>query len=54
MVTYWVDHSPSQEVFPKMTLSKSFNEYGVDGVCLLVMRFLDIQGLILSHLWVPL
>jgi hypothetical protein len=31
MVPYWVDQSPSQGVFPKKTLSKSCNEYEVDG-----------------------
>jgi hypothetical protein len=31
MVTYWVDHSPSQGVFPKRTLSKPCKEYEVDG-----------------------
>jgi hypothetical protein len=54
MVTYWVDHSLSQGVFPKWTLSKSCSECEVDGVRLPGMGFHDIQGLILSHLWVPL
>jgi hypothetical protein len=31
MVTYWVDHSPSQGVFPKRTLSMSCKEYEVNG-----------------------
>jgi hypothetical protein len=31
MVTYWVDHSPSQGVFPKKTLSNSCKEHEVDG-----------------------
>jgi hypothetical protein len=31
MVPYWVDQSPSQEVFPKKTYSDSCNEYDVDG-----------------------
>jgi hypothetical protein len=31
MVTYWVDHSKIQGVFPKWTLSKSCKEYEVDG-----------------------
>jgi hypothetical protein len=31
MVTYWVDHLPSQGVFPKRTLSKSCKEDEVDG-----------------------
>ena len=31
MVPYWVDQSPSQGMFPKKILSKSCNEYEVDG-----------------------
>jgi hypothetical protein len=31
MVTYWVDHSPSQGVFPRRTLFKPRKEYEVDG-----------------------
>jgi hypothetical protein len=54
MVPYWVDQSPSQGVFPKKTLSKSCKNLRWMGVVLLGMGFLDIQGLILSHLWVPL
>jgi len=32
MVTYWVDHSLSQGVFPNRTLSKPCKEYDMDGV----------------------
>ena len=46
-VTYWVKHSLSQGVFFGWTLSKSYGEYEVHGVH-------DIQGFVLSHLWVPL
>jgi hypothetical protein len=31
MVPYFLDQSPSQGVYPKNTLSKSCNEYEVDG-----------------------
>jgi hypothetical protein len=31
MVPYWVDQSQSQGMFPKKTLSKSCNEYDLDG-----------------------
>jgi hypothetical protein len=53
-VTYRVSHSSSQGVFPKWTLSKSFKEDGVDGGDTFGHEVHDIQGFILSHLWVPL
>jgi hypothetical protein len=31
MLLYWVDQSPSQEMFPKNTLSISCDKYEVDG-----------------------
>jgi hypothetical protein len=51
---YWVNHSSSRGCFPRRILSRLCNECEVDGVRLLGMGFHDIQGLILSHLWVPL
>jgi hypothetical protein len=41
-------------MFPRRNLFNSCSESEVDGVKLLGMGFHDIQGLILSHLWVPL
>jgi hypothetical protein len=41
-------------MFPRRKLSKSCSECEVNGVRLLGMGFHDIQGLVLSHLWVPL
>jgi hypothetical protein len=43
MVPYWVDQSPSQGVFPKKTLSKSCNEYEVDGGMTFGHGVLDIS-----------
>jgi hypothetical protein len=54
MVTYWVNHSPSQRVFPRWILSKPCKEYEVDGGKTFGHGVHDIQGFILSHLWVPL
>jgi hypothetical protein len=31
MVTYWVNHFPIEGVFPRWTISKSCEEYEVDG-----------------------
>jgi hypothetical protein len=45
---------PKSKVFPKGNLSKSCVSMRWSGVRLLGMGFHDIQGLILSHLWVPL
>jgi hypothetical protein len=53
-VTYWVSHSSSQVVFPRWTLSKSCEEDEVDGGKTFGHGFHDIQGFVLSHLWVPL
>jgi hypothetical protein len=53
-VTYWVRHSSSQGVFPRWTHSKSCKEDEVDGGKNIRHRVHDIQGFILSHLWVPL
>jgi hypothetical protein len=53
-VPYWVGQSPSQGMFPKKTLSRPCSEYEVDGGRTLGLGFLTCQGLILSHLWVPL
>jgi hypothetical protein len=53
LTPYWVDQSSSQGVFLMKTLSKSCNEYEVD-VGITFGYFLTYQGLILSHLWVPL
>jgi hypothetical protein len=39
-------------MFPRLILSRSCSEH--DGVRIIGMGFHDIQGLILSHLWVPL
>jgi hypothetical protein len=41
-------------MFPRRILSRLCSECEVDGVRLLGMGFHDIQGLVLSHLWVPL
>jgi hypothetical protein len=54
MVPYWVGQSPSQGMLPKKTLSRPCSEHEVDGVRHLGMGFLTYQGLILSHLWMPL
>jgi hypothetical protein len=54
MVTYWVNHSPSKECFPGGPSLSHVKSMRWMGVILLGMGFLDIQGLILSHLWVPL
>jgi len=55
IVPYWVDHFSGQEVFPKWNrFSKSCSGYEVDGVRLLGMRLHNMQGFILSHLWVSL
>jgi hypothetical protein len=53
-VTYWVSHSSNQGVFPRHTLSKSCKKDGVDGRKNFGHGVHDIQGFILSHLWVPL
>jgi hypothetical protein len=53
-VPYWVSQSPSQGMFPKKTLSRSCDEYEVDWKKTSRHGVLDIQGFILSHLWVPL
>jgi hypothetical protein len=53
-VTYWVNHSLSQGVFPRWTLSKSCGEDEVDGGKTFGHGVHDIQGFVLSHLWVPL
>jgi hypothetical protein len=53
-VTYWVSHSSSQGVFPRWTLSKSCKEDGMDGGKTFGHGVHDIQGFVLSHLWVPL
>jgi hypothetical protein len=53
-VTYWVSLSSSQGVFPRWTLSKSCKEDGVDGGKTFGHGVHDIQGFVLSHLWVPL
>jgi hypothetical protein len=54
MGTYWVNHSSIQGVCPRWTLSKSFKEGEVDGGKTFGHGVPDIQGFILSHLWVPL
>jgi hypothetical protein len=43
MVPYWIDQSPSRGVFPKKTLSKSCNEYVVDGGMTFGHGVLDIS-----------
>jgi hypothetical protein len=43
MVPYWVGQSPSQEVFPKKTLSNSCSEYEVDGGMTFGHGVLDIS-----------
>jgi hypothetical protein len=43
MVPYWVDQSPSQGMFPKKTLSKSCNEFEVDGGAKFGHGVLDIS-----------
>jgi hypothetical protein len=53
-VPYWVNQFLKYGMFPRRNLSKSCSECEVDGVRLLGMGFHDIQGLVLSHLWVPL
>jgi len=53
-VTYWVSRSLSQGVFPRWALSNSCGEYEVDGGKTFGHDVHDIQGFILSHLWVPL
>jgi hypothetical protein len=53
-VTYWVNHSLSQGVFPTWTLSKSCGEDETDGGKTFGHGVHDIQGFVLSHLWVPL
>jgi hypothetical protein len=51
---YWVNQFLKYGRVPRTILSKSCSGYEVDGVILLGMGFLDIQRIILSHLWVPL
>jgi hypothetical protein len=46
--------SPSQGMFPKENLSKSCSECEVDWGKTSRHGVLDIQGFVLSHLWVPL
>jgi hypothetical protein len=53
-VTYWVSHCSGQGVFPRWILSNMCKEYGMDGGNNFVHGVHDIQGFILSHLWVPL
>jgi hypothetical protein len=53
-VTYWVSHSSIQGVFLEWTLSKSCEEDGMDGRKTWEHGFHEIQGCVLSHLWVPL
>jgi hypothetical protein len=43
MVPYWVDQSPSKGAFPKKILSKSCNEYEVDGGKNFLHRVIDIS-----------
>jgi hypothetical protein len=54
MVPYWVSQFPSQGMFPKRNLSKSCSECEVDWGKTSRCGVLDIQGFVLSHLWVPL
>jgi hypothetical protein len=53
-VTYWVSHSSSKGVFLRWNLCKSCQEDGVHGGNTFGHGVHDIQGFILSHLWVPL
>jgi hypothetical protein len=53
-VTYWVNHPLSQGVFPGGPLSKSCGEYDMDGGKNFGHGVHDIQGIVVSHLWVPL
>jgi hypothetical protein len=53
-VTFCVNHSLSQGVFSRWTLPKSCGEYEVDGGKTFGHGVHDIQGFVLSHLWVPL
>jgi hypothetical protein len=53
-VTYWVTHSSSGGLFHKWTLYKSCKEDGMDGGNTFGHGIHDIQGFVLSHLWVPL
>ena len=53
-VLYWVSHSSSQGVIPRWTLYKSCKENEVDGDKTFGHGVHDIQGFVLSHLWVPL
>jgi hypothetical protein len=54
MVTYWVNHSQVKECFPSGPSLIHVKSMRWTRVILLGMGFLDIQELILSHLWVPL
>jgi hypothetical protein len=53
-VTYWVSHSSSQGMCSRWTFSKACKEDEVDGGNTFEHGVHDIQGFILSHLWVPL
>jgi hypothetical protein len=52
-VPYWVDQPLGQGIFPEEDLSRLCNEYDMGWVKLLC-GVRDIQGFVLSHLWVPL
>jgi hypothetical protein len=54
METYWVSRSSSLGVFPRWTLSNTCKEHEVDGGKMFWHGVHDIQGFVLSHLWVPL
>jgi hypothetical protein len=53
-VTYSVNHSSIQGMFPRWTLSKPCEEDGMDGGNTSGHGVHDIQGFLLSHIWVPL
>jgi hypothetical protein len=53
-VSYWVNHFLNQGVFPRWTLSKSYEKDEVDGGKNFGHGVHDIQGFVVSHSWVPL